>query len=174
MKITISGESGSGKTTVGEMLAKNLNYNFYSGGYFFRKKAEEYKMDIIEFSTYAERHREIDLEEDKLITDFIKNHDNIVIESRLCGYLSHKESIDSYRIFLYAEEDTRINRLLGRDDGASKENIIKRERSELRRYMTFYGIDYRNYQYYNLIIKTDNLSIENVLSSIMFSIKKKS
>ncbi len=174
MKITISGESGSGKTTIGQMLAKNLNYNFYSGGYFFRKKAEEYNMDIIEFSTYAEKHREIDLEEDRMIIDFIKNHDNIVIESRLCGYLSHRENIDSYKIFLYAEEDTRIKRLLDRDKDTSRENIIKRERSEIRRYMTFYGIDYRNYLYYDLIIKTDILSTKNILSSIISSLKKKS
>lgn len=38
MIVTISGESGSGKTTVGKLLADKLNYRFYSGGYFLERR----------------------------------------------------------------------------------------------------------------------------------------
>ena len=111
MIITISGESGSGKTTVGNLLSGSFNYKFFSGGYFFRKKAKEYSMDLINFSKYAETHPEIDHEEDALLLDFIKNNDDIVVESRLSGYLSYKNNIKAYKIYLFASQNERTKRL---------------------------------------------------------------
>ncbi|MEM0132223.1 (d)CMP kinase [Acidiplasma sp.] len=172
MIVTISGESGSGKTTVGKLLADKLNYRFYSGGYFFRKKAEEYHMSLIEFSKYAEENKNIDMEEDNSILNFMRENDNIIIESRLCGYLSKHNNIDALRIFLEADEETRISRIYSRDNNAGRSSIICRERSELRRYMTFYGIDYRNYIYYDYIIKTELYQPEDIVNYIYSIINK--
>ncbi len=167
MIVTISGESGSGKTTAGELLAKNLGYKFYSGGYFFRKKAEEYGMDLMVFSRYAEKHPEIDIEEDNLISDFLKSNKNIVFESRLSGYLASKNNIPAFRVYLNASLNTRIKRLMQRDNNISRQSIIERERSEISRYMEFYGIDYRVMSYYNFIIDTDVYKPEEIVNNII-------
>jgi cytidylate kinase len=166
MKVTISGESGSGKTTVGKLLAEKLNYQFFSGGYFFRKKAEEHGMNIIDFSVYAEKHPEIDLDQDKMILDFMKNNDNIVMESRLSGVLAYQEAM-AVKIYLNASFHVRSKRLINRDAGTDVKHILARSRSEILRYMEFYGFDYRVFSYYDYIIDTDNFAPEIIVESIM-------
>lgn len=173
MIITISGESGSGKTTVGNLISNYLNYKFFSGGYFFREKAKEYNMDLINFSKYAEKHPEIDKEEDDMLLNFIKSNDNIVVESRLSGYLSYKNNIKAYKIYLFASPNERSKRLKSRDNNVNKSDIIKRSRSELKRYMVFYGIDYRDFSYYDLIINTDKYNPEEISKIITNRIKSK-
>ncbi len=167
MIITISGESGSGKTTAGNLLSDHFNYKFFSGGYFFREKAKEYGMDLINFSKYAEVHPEIDHEEDALLLNLIKDGDNIVVESRLAGYLSYKNNIKAYKIYLSTSRDERIKRLYSRDKNIDKQDIIERSRSEIKRYMVFYGIDYRDFSYYDLIINTDKYKPEEVSELII-------
>jgi predicted cytidylate kinase len=167
MIVTISGESGSGKTTVGNLLASKLNFKFFSGGYFFRKKAEEYGMDIIKFSEYAENHPEIDREEDGMIVQFMKDNDNIVLESRLSGIMAYKNNIESLKIYLNTNFDTRIQRLARRDKNTDAKQVIARGRSEFLRYMIFYGIDYRVFTYYDYIIDTDSASPEAIADNII-------
>ena len=167
MIFTISGESGSGKTTVGNLLASRLNYKFFSGGYFFRKKAEEYNMDLIEFSAYAEKHPEIDRQEDDMIVDFMRKNDNIVLESRLSGLMAYKNNINSIKIYLNTSFATRIDRLSSRDKNTEPKQVISRSRSEFLRYMMFYGMDYRVFTYYDYIIDTDFISPENIVENII-------
>ncbi len=172
MIFTISGESGSGKTTVGKLLASNLNYKFFSGGYFFRKKAEEYNMGIVEFSNYAEQHPEIDMEEDRTIVEFMKKNDNIILESRLSGIMAYKNNINAIKIYLNTNLATRISRLSTRDKDTDKIQIIARSRSEFLRYMIFYGIDYRVFTNYDYIIDTDTASPDGIVADIVEFYKK--
>ncbi|AAT43251.1 (d)CMP kinase [Picrophilus oshimae] len=166
MRITISGKSGSGKTTVGRLLADKLHYSFISGGYFFRKKAEEFNMNLLEFNKYSESHPEIDYEQDKMLLNFLKNNDNIVLESRLSSYIAYTNNIEAFKIYLYASDDIRYKRLMERD----KTDILtlnERYRSEILRYMEFYGIDYNNYIYYDIIIDTDKKSPDEIVNDII-------
>lgn len=167
MIITISGESGSGKTTVGKLLASSLNYKFFSGGYFFRKKAEEYNMDLIDFSNYAEHHPEIDKEEDRMIVEFMQHNDDIILESRLSGYMAYKNNINAIKIYLNTDLATRVDRLASRDKGIDRAGIMTRAKSEFLRYMVFYGIDYRVFTNYDYIIDTDHISPENIVNDIV-------
>jgi cytidylate kinase len=172
MIFTVSGESGSGKTTTGNLLASKLNYKFFSGGYFFRKKAEEYNMDIISFNKFAEKHPEIDMEQDRMIVDFMKQNDNIVLESRLSGIMAYLNNINAVKIYLNTGLKTRIARLSNRDNGVSANQIITRSRSEFLRYMIFYGIDYRVFSYYDYIIDTDNMLPDLIVDNIINFYKK--
>ena len=166
MIITISGESGSGKTTVGKLLAEKFNYKFFSGGYFFRKKAEESDMTLSEFSSNAESHPEIDREQDKMILNFMKTNDNIVMESRLAGVLASRD-LDAIKIYLNTSPYVRIQRLMERDKDTDEKRIIARGRSEVLRYMEFYGLDYRVFSYYDYIIDTDNYLPETIVDHIV-------
>lgn len=169
MKITISGPIGSGKSSVGKRLAKLLNYQFFSGGTFFRQLADEHGMSLEEFNRYAENHVEIDKKQDQLILDFIRESDNIVVESRLAGWLCYHNSVDAFRIFIDAHLDERIKRVSHREkSNRSKtgELLKQREESEIKRYRDFYDVDYREPLYYDLIINTENLSVEQVVNKI--------
>ena len=53
-KITLSGKSGTGKTSVGKLLASKLGYELVSVGKFSREFAKsKYGMSIDEFQVYA-------------------------------------------------------------------------------------------------------------------------
>ena len=174
MRLTISGPIGSGKSSVGRILVLLLGYEFFSGGTFFRQLAEEYEMILEEFNVYAEKHIEIDKQQDQLILDFMKENDNVVVESRLVGWICYTNSIDSFRIFIDAPFETRVGRVSGREKSelAKVRDLVKeREESEIKRYRKFYGIDFRDGRYYDLIINTENLSVQQVVNEIYDKIK---
>ena len=50
MIITISGFHGTGKSTIAQLLANNLNLKFYSTGYAFRDLAKQMNMKLEEFN----------------------------------------------------------------------------------------------------------------------------
>lgn len=169
MKITISGPIGSGKSSVGRRLASLLHFRFFSGGTFFRELAQEYGMTLEEFNSYAESHIEIDRKQDELILNFIRENDNIVVESRLAAWLCHENSVESFRIFIDAPFAERIRRVSHREKSARTKTadlVKEREESELKRYREFYDIDYREATYYDLIINTENLSVDQVVNKI--------
>ncbi len=168
MRITISGPIGSGKSTVGKILARSMGYQFFSGGHFFREQAREHGMTIEEFNLYAESHPEIDRKQDQMVVDFLKSHDNIVVEARLAGWMCHLNNIEAFKVFLTASLATRVSRISRREGNASDlEALLRvREESEAKRYAEFYSIDYGTTDIYDLVINSDNLSAQKVAEHI--------
>jgi len=173
MRITISGPIGSGKSTAGKILAERLGYDFFSGGYFFRQKAKEMGMSLEEFGTYAENHPEIDREIDDLNLRLLKEKENVVLESRLAGWICVKNGIDAFKVFIDASPYIREARVKGRDNVSNGEAITAREYSERKRYMEFYSIDPEDTEIYDLIISSDALSAEQVADEIYARIREK-
>ena len=64
MKITIGGPAGTGKGTVGRMLAEQYEYEFVSGGDLFRKAAEEHGMTMEKFDEYLTANPEIHIDKE--------------------------------------------------------------------------------------------------------------
>lgn len=168
MRITISGPIGSGKSTVGKILARSMGFQFFSGGHFFREQARQNEMTVEEFNLYAETHPEIDQKQDQMITDFLRSHDNVVVEARLAGWMCHRNNIEAFKVFLTASLDTRVMRISRREGNHSHlESLLKvREESEAKRYMELYSIDYGSTEIYDLVINSDNLSAQRVAEQI--------
>lgn len=163
MKITLSGPIGSGKSTVGSLLSKRLQTEFISGGEIFRQAAANHNMTLAEFGKYAESHPEIDHDQDEHLLDLLKTRDNLVLESRLAGWIATVNGINATRIYIDADIEVRIERVIKREGGsrdAVMERIRDREASELSRYRKYYGVDYRIPEYYDIIIDTTKLSAE--------------
>jgi CMP/dCMP kinase len=175
MIITISGLHGTGKSTIGKIISKELNLEYYSTGQAFRELAQEYEMDLKEFTRYAEEHPEIDLKLDKKVIDIAKKGD-IVIESQLSGHIL--KDLADYKIYLSCPIKIRVKRMAERDNTDFKTKYVEttvREESEFQRFKRLYDIDLKDLKtlesIHDLIINTEILSINEVVKLILSKIK---
>ena len=123
MIITISGTAGSGKSTVGKLLAQQLKFKHYSIGDFMRQIAKERNLSLEDLGRIAEGDKSIDQTLDRKQIELGKNNDRFVIDARL-GYHFIPNSI---KIFLTAELKDRAERIW---KDITIKNIRKEERGE--------------------------------------------
>jgi len=177
MNLTISGLHGTGKSTIGHHVAEILNLKYYSTGQAFRDLAKEMDMTLEEFTKYVEEHPEIDQDlDDKIIS--IAKQGNVIIDSQLGGLFLEK--FVDFKIFLTCPIEIRVKRMTERDNTSYEEKLKEtklREQSELERFRKLYNIDLSNEkrlnELYNIIIDTENLTIEDVVTTIINTIKEK-
>lgn len=60
MKISITGDLGSGKSTVAKQLSKDLGFDYVSTGTIFREIAKEYGIDVLKLNKLALTDTSID------------------------------------------------------------------------------------------------------------------
>jgi cytidylate kinase len=166
MRVTISGPIGSGKSTVGKILAKRMDLQFFSGGTLFREQARNHGMTVEEFNLFSETHTEVDLDLDRMQLEYIRSHNDVVFESRLAGWLCMKNGIEAFKIFLDASENVRFSRVRNRESSLHEEDLLslmrKRDQSERKRYLALYEMDYSDRSLYDLYINTDDMAADEV------------
>lgn len=180
MKITISGNPGSGKSTVSKLLASSLGLNHYSTGDFMRSIAKKRGITLLELSAIAEKDSSVDAELDEYNKKLGLEEDGFVLDSRLGFHFIP----DSIKIFLVVSQEESARRILNSEKHKALEkenvdleittkNIMERIKSENKRYAEKYGVDYWDKSKYDLTIETDNLSPEEVVGRITSFIKSK-
>ncbi|NPA76114.1 MAG: AAA family ATPase [Euryarchaeota archaeon] len=170
MRFTISGPPGSGKTTVAKLLSSKLNYPLISGGMIFRQMAKEMGMDLVEFSRYAEEHPEVDYRIDEELVRRAKELDNVVVDSRLAGWMLYRNGVPAFKIYIDAPEHVRAERIQKRDGGEFQEVLnamLARQESEIKRYIELYGVDYTDTSVYDLVLDSANMTPEEIVSKIL-------
>ncbi|UCE45896.1 MAG: cytidylate kinase family protein [Methanobacteriota archaeon] len=170
MRIAISGPPGSGKTTVGEIVASRMGFELVLVGQLFRQMAVERKMDLAAFSSFAEEDETIDRELDDRMVAVAKSKDDIVIEGRLTGALLKRNGIEALAVHVDASEEVRSLRIAKREKkpvDVVLRNMRRRERSERKRYFAYYGIDPSNRTIYDLWIDSSSKSPEDVANAII-------
>ena len=177
--VTITGESGSGVSTVTDRLAEALEYRKFSAGGLFRSLAQQYDMSVEKLNEYARENRVIDREIDMLIRRLGLGNE-IVLDSRLGFYWIH----DSFKVYLAVDREIAARRIYediveGRRKGEKAVSIIEaassiQEQSEsaMARYFRDYGIDISNTSSFDLIIETDNMTRGEVVTLIRKHYKK--
>ncbi|MEL9914630.1 MAG: cytidylate kinase family protein [Thermoplasmatales archaeon] len=174
MRITISGPPGSGKTTVAEILSNRLSMDLVVGGKIFREWAEKMKISLSELGSIAEEQDRIDRSMDDYLLTVLRQKDNIIVESRLAGWLCYLNGIEAFKVFIDAREDVRIARItssMKERSGEKGRNVLnetrEREKSEAERYRKYYGIDYSDRSIYNSVIDSSNISAQDVVEVII-------
>ena len=176
MILTISGLHGTGKSTIGKLIAENLEIQYYSTGQAFRDLAQDINMTLEEFTDYVEKNPEIDEKLDEKIIK-IAQKGNIIIDSQLSGYIL--KSIADFKILLLCPLEIRVKRMTERDNTPYEQKLKEtkiREKSELERFKHLYSIDLSDQKeiqkIYDLIINTENLTVEKIVEKILSTLEK--
>jgi CMP/dCMP kinase len=157
--ITISGTPGSGKTTLGKMLARELGYEFISIGDIVGTIAKERGMDLHELQAHQETDKSIDVEIDEYQRKLGKEKDNFVIDSRLGFHfipgsikilVVADAKVGAQRIF----NDPRHDEKKAIDLNEQMEFIERRMKSDKLRYKKFYNIDPNNPRLFDFVMDT--------------------
>jgi len=173
MIITVGGSVGSGKSTLARKLAERYDIPYYSVGSIMRNLAKEKKISLLELSASAEKDSSVDKELDCKQKDIVaKESGGCVMDSRLGAHILKAD----FKIWLDASPEVKAQRISGRDGISLKEareHIKRREASERKRYMDFYGIDLTDMSVYDLIIKTDSNTPDETLQQCIAAIDVK-
>ena len=171
-RIILSGFAGTGKTTVGKILAEKLKYDFISVGDFSRKFAfENYGLNINEFQQKCKKEPELDKQIDKKFQEYCNNREKLVIDYRL-GFKFIK---NSFNVFLSVSDEIAIQRIKNSNRPNEKidsESISNRNSEMKNRFMSLYGVDFTDEKFYDLNLNTDNHSPETIADEIIMKFNK--
>ena len=168
--IAISGQPGSGSTTIARKLAKKLKLDYYSPGEIFKKYSKK-KESVAALEVWEKLGRNKNFHE--------KNFDKIQVEKArrgdvvICGKLSlHMlDNIADFKIWIECNQKTRAIRTAKRDRIPVKEaleNIKKREKIERDSWRKFYGFDYFDQKNIaDFVLENSKLTKEEAVDKIL-------
>lgn len=165
IRITLSGLAGSGQSTVGKQLAKELKLDFHSMGDLSRTKAREKKMSISEFQNYLNENPEEERKNDIEFSEEMNKKKEFILDYRLGFHFIKK----SYNIYLSVGNKVAYNRIRGRkgrDESyfdLSRAQVLRKikERNEAprTRFLELYNVDFTDTSKYDLVIDTNKFSL---------------
>lgn len=175
MRITIGGLPGSGTTTIAKMLAKRLKLKYINAGEIWDQMAQERKINVLKLNLLAERDSTIDRQLDEHMLDYAKKENNILLESRIIGWLCARHRIPAFKIWFKASFEVRARRIKQREGGnlvETKKETLAREKSEAKRYLEYYGIDINNFSIYDFIVDSSKKSPKEIEDLIIKKLKR--
>lgn len=181
MIITISGEAGSGKSVVGEQIAKKLKYNYYCMGDVRRKMAYDMGISLAELNRLGETDKSTDTKVDDFQAKLGKTEDNFVMVGRTSfHFIPH-----SLKVFLHVSPEEGARRIMGDTANSGRKSekyknlkdamdqLKERKASDTKRYQKFYKLDVFNEKNYDLYLDTTKMTIEEVVKAILNAASKK-
>jgi cytidylate kinase len=168
MIIAISGLTGSGKNTLGELLAEKLGYRLVCPT--FKDLAKREGVPLMEFQKMAERDPDIDRKFDELLKEQAKG--DCVVTTWLGPWMVDAD----LRIKLVAPAETRAKRIADRD-GMALEDAVKhveeRDERNRKRYMKLYGIDIFDESIYDALLDSGEHRPEELLKMVLEIIERR-
>ena len=169
MLVTVSGLPGSGTSTVARAVAAELGLEHLDGGSVFRALAIERGLTLAEFAAIAEVDDQIDRELDERLTERAMAGD-VLLESRLAGWLATRAGVRATRIWVDCDEVERARRVGGRDGHDAHEALATtraREATERARYLEYYGIDLADRSVYDLVLDSTDAPPDKLVAEVV-------
>jgi predicted cytidylate kinase len=177
MIITISGLPGSGKTTVGRIVAKKLGYRFLSMGDLRGEIAMKHGMTIDQLNEIGKKESWTDKEVDGMLAEKGRSEDNFVVD----GWIAFHFIPQSFKVFLTGDERVRATRIF-KDQRPDEERqksvdaVIKMQKRRIAntdaRYRKWYGVSFQDMGHYDLVVDTTKISAKQVAEKILKEAKK--
>ena len=195
--LTISGQPGSGTTTVAENIEERLDATYVNAGEIFRLLAADHGMSLSVFSKHVNENPEIDRSIDHqlrmTVDDFLGNEtaggmpdgvddslelgididvdaEYMILESRLAGWIAGADA--HLRIWCQAPLDVRCDRLTeNTDDSEKADELVERQADESMRYDEWYNIDIADTTIYDLVVNTARWNGETVTDMVIAALQ---
>jgi cytidylate kinase len=181
--IVISGSPASGKTVTAQAISKTLGIPLIGGTDILKQMAMErgYKpggsewwdsSEGLRFLKEREGNHDFDKETDRRMAEVIRKG-NVVVTSWTAPWIIK----EGFKVWISASEETRAKRMAERDHVSvteAKRVLGKRDEENRKLYMALYKIDFgHDTKPFDLIVKTDDISTEEVTKIILDAFKKR-
>ena len=179
MHITITGNLGSGKSTISKIIQKEYGFEIYSTGTIQRKLAEELGKSTLEMNRLMCNNKQYDNMIDDATTRTAREniHKDIIFDSRLAWNFVEK----SFKVFVSVAIDEAAKRVFNDSRGDvekytsledTKNQLKARAQTENIRFKDMYDLEYFNFSNYNLIVDSSYNSSEEIAKIVMDEAKK--
>lgn len=170
MIVCISGLSGCGKNTVGELLSRKLGLKQIT--FSFKDEAKARGISLMELQELASTDSNIDKKfDERLVREARKG--NCIVSTWLGSWMI--ENAD-FKVWLKASAEERAKRVAARDNMSFQEalaHVEKRDESNRQRYKKYYGINIDDHSNFDLEINTRVFTPELIVEIIVEAIKLK-
>jgi len=173
MHITITGDLGSGKSSVAKMLCEKLNFKYFSTGNVQRELSKKQGLDTLQMNYLAEKNAEIDKYIDDLTKNINTENKNYILDSRMAWFFIEK----SFKIYLTVKVEVAAARVMADKERNSEpsahdlqekiDNLNERKIAERKRFNKKYDVDYLDLNNYDLVLDTSFKTIEEVVEIII-------
>ncbi len=168
--ITLSGDIGSGKSSVAACLATQTGYEIVGTGKIQRAIAEKRGMTTLELNERSETDRSVDDEIDSFVINMGKTRDNLIVDSRLAWHFIPA----AYKVYLSVAPEVgaeRVYNALRKDENnvsleLTLANNLNRQSLEVARFKKLYAVNFRDQANYDLVIDTSLSNPEEIASDI--------
>ena len=156
--IVMSGDIGSGKSSVATELQQLTNFDIIGTGTIQRAIASKRGLTTLELNEISQTDRSIDDEIDAYVIETGKTQDRLIMDSRLAWHFIPT----AFKVFLAVDPVVGAERVFKAsrhdENNASLDitikNNLKRQTIEDQRFNQLYNINFRKYGNYDLIIDT--------------------
>ncbi len=164
MIIAISGFTGCGKNTLGELLAKKMGYKLICPT--FKDLAAEEGISLMEFQAKAAKDKNIDKKFDAALKKQVAAAGgNCVVTTWLGPWMVDAD----LRVKLFVADEIRAGRVAKRD-GVSKAEALKhmqkRDKQNIVRYKKVYGINIADENIYDVCFNSGKYKPQELLDMV--------
>lgn len=150
-------------------VAERAGVERLDGGTVWRTMAAELGLSVAEFSALCEDDPAYDEELDRRLAARARAGD-LVLESRLAGWIATNEALPAVRVWLHCDAEERARRVAERDGGplaGALDANAAREASEAARYRSYYGIDLHDLAIYDLVLDSTTTPPGELVDAIL-------
>lgn len=179
MHITITGNLGSGKSTICRLLNENYQFEIYSTGKVQRELASQMNMTTLELNQLMRSDRKYDTMIDDATTKLSRENKDkdIIFDSRLAWHFVEH----SFKVFVSVSLEVAAERVMNDSRGEvekytsleeAKKLLAERADTEKIRYKEIYNLNYMDFSNYDLIIDSTDCTPDKIAEIIMMEAKK--
>jgi CMP/dCMP kinase len=174
--IVISGDLGSGKSTISFQLADRLNLRRVSMGDIYREIARTRELSAFELGLQAQRDEAIDDHIDRLQAEMARSDENLIVDSRLAWHFFK----NALKVHLVVDPYVAAQRVLSRPATSVEsyssvtdavEKLQGRSNGERMRFIRRYGIDKARLRNYDVVCDRTSAPQDEVTNDIIAALE---